>query len=199
MADLRITRKRVRNHFYYSWWKYLIAAVLCALAVTAGFDMTRYRPPKEKRLTFYVTCGHADAQAMEDALWPLLQARCPEQEELNVQNINLRSDDMYARMQFSTYLGAGEGDVLLLDTEEMDRLIGDDGPGEIFLDLSPYAASGVLRIDSTSEYRIPADSLTGLSAFGCDPAGAVLVVLQRSANPDTAAALIGLLQEQFGN
>ena len=206
MQSGRLTRSRVKNHFASSWWKYALAAALCAMGISMLFDMTRYRPPAEKKLSFYVTNGAVQGDALQQALWPALKERCPEQEELTVVSINLARDDMYARMQYMTYIGAGEGDLLLLSVEEYNRLCGTEGPSAALADLSAYAEAGVFTAggdalkgwDGNGVYGIQAGGLKGLSAFGNDPEGTVLAVLEHSKNKDTAAALIGLLQELYG-
>ena len=54
MADNRITKKRLKTHFAYSWWKYALAAVLSVMGVSLVFSATRYEPPADRQLTVYV-------------------------------------------------------------------------------------------------------------------------------------------------
>ena len=61
MADNRITKKRLKNHFAYSWWKYALAAVLGAMGVSLIFASTAYRPPADKQLTVYVLNDYVNA------------------------------------------------------------------------------------------------------------------------------------------
>ena len=208
-----MTKAAFRNHLRYSAWKYALALAVCAMGVSLLFDVTRYQPPEEHRVELYIVCSYAQADSVQAALFPALLACCPEVEELAVLDINLAREDMYSRMQLTTYLGAGQGDVLLAPPAEIDRLAA-GGLAEALVDLSPYIRSGVLQ-DAGSEsgeaaayrtaaedgseavYAVPAGGLTGLSAYGCDPSGAVLAVITNSHNPDAAAALIGLLQSMF--
>ena len=210
MADIRLTRRRIANHFRYTRWWYLVVALLCAFGLSALFSMTRYRPPREHLLSFYVTSGPVFAEQLQGALWPELQARRPEQEELTVVGINLRDEQMYARMQYATYLSAGEGDVLLLDRVEYDRLKMDATEGETFVDLGPAVHSGMIPRAKLSEmdaqmleqtgalYAVSADVLTGLMAFGCDTRGAVLTAPLNRPNTEAAEALIGILLDRYG-
>ena len=205
-----MTRTAFRNHLRYSAWKYVLALAVCVMGVSLLFDMTRYQPPREHRVELYILSSYAQADSLEAALFPALAARRPELEELTVLDINLEREDMYSRMQLTTYLGAGQGDVLLALPAEIDRLAA-GGFSEAFVDLSPWIRSGVLKegtagmaayraapADGTEAvYAVPAGGLTGLSAYGCDPSGAVLAVIKNSHNPDAAAALIGLMQEMF--
>ena len=210
MADNRLTTARIKNHLTYSWWKYLLCAVLCILGVDLLFAVTAYRAPEEKKIELYLCNGYADALALEEALWPELSARYPGQEELTVLNIDLTAGDIYAPMQFSTYVAAQQGDVCLLPASEVSRMAGDD-MASVFVDLTPYIGSGVIDVsalsdaqealipaaDGTGVYAIAADSLRGLDAYGCDPTGAMLCVMHYCGNLDTAAGVVGMLIELF--
>ena len=198
MADLRMNRRKLRNHLHYSGWKYVLSAIATVFLISFLFDVTRYRPPREHTTSLYLTTSYAMADRLEEELRPLLLSRFPEQEELNVLNIDLSQDDTYRRMQYTTYLGAGEGDVLLLSSEEYHHLVADNSVGDILVELSIYAKEGLLWLPEGEQYRVSADQLTGLSAYGCKISEAFLCVLQRSPNPRTAAGLIGILQEQYG-
>ena len=76
--------------------------------------------------------------------WPLLQARKPEQEKLTVININLTdSSNIYAPMQFSTYVAAQQGDLFLISRDEMLKITS-DGAQESLVELTPYLESGAI-------------------------------------------------------
>ena len=197
MADLRINRAKLRYHLHYSGWKYAVAAVACLGLVSLLFDVTRYVPPREKTVSFYVTTGFAQQDALRETLWPEIAERFPEQEALTVIRMNLEEGDMYSRMQYTTYLGAGEGDLLLVSRAEYGRLAGTGAETEAFCDLSPYAEEGLLRLAEGERFSVSAEGLTGLSDYGCGTEDAVLCVLSGSRNPRTAAGLIGILQARF--
>ncbi|MCR4708432.1 MAG: hypothetical protein K5746_10860 [Clostridiales bacterium] len=197
MADLRMNREKFRNHLHYSGWKYALAAALSIAIVSILFDATRYRPPREHTVSLYLTTSYCQADAMKEELAPLLIARFPEQEELNVLNIDLSQENTYLQMQYTTYLGAGEGDALLLSTREVERLFTGNSAEDVLADLSPYAEEGLLSMPEGERFRVPAESLTGLSRWGCKTEDAWLCVLARSPNIRAAAGLIGILQEQY--
>lgn len=210
MANHRVTVKQLKNHFVYSWWKYLLMLVLGCFGVDLLFSMTAYRAPEEKKIELYLCCSYADSTAVEVDFWPELHARCPDQEELTVLNINLASGDMYAQMQFSTYVAAQQGDVCLLPRSEFKKLT-QEGADDAFLELTPYIQSGVIDagdIDLSAGramsgageeglYGIPADTLYGLFDYSCDPENSMLCIMAYSGNNDTAAATIDLLLEKL--
>ena len=208
--DIRITKAKVKNHWHYSWWKYLVIAVVCALSVDMLFATTRYRPPANKKIELYLCNGYADAAKVQEELWPVFKAAAPDQEELMVVNIDLTGNDTYANMQFTTYIGAQQGDVLLLPVSYMKALV-QEGADEALYCLDEYQESGLLDIpgvdlskgvlpnsDGTSGlYVIPADSLYGLTQFNCDPAGSVLCVMGFTMNPENAVGVINLLFDMY--
>lgn len=210
MANHRISVGQLKTHFVYSWWKYLLVLVLGCFGVDLLFTMTAYRPPEEKKIELYLCSSYADSIAIEEAFWPELQARCPDQEELTVLNINLASGDIYAQMQFSTYAAAQEGDVCLLPRSEF-RKLAQDGADNAFLELTPYLEGGAIGVEdidlsggrAVSEageeglYGIPADTLYGLLDYSCDPENSILCIMAYSGNQDTAAVMIDLLLQKL--
>ena len=210
MADNRITKHRLKNHWTYSWWKYLAMAIVVVFGVNLAFSMTAYRPPEEKKLEVYMCNGWTDAQTMQSDLWPVVQELMPDQEELLVMNIDLTSDDTYVRMQYSTYIAAQQGDLLLIPRSEMKQLVGEEA-WTAFVDLTPYIESGVLNVgdvdlspamyaDANGEmkpYGIPTDTLFGLTDYGVDPADSMLVAMAYSGNEENVIRLMNVFMERF--
>ena len=210
MADNRITKKRLKNHFAYSWWKYALAAVLSVMGVSLVFTATRYEPPADRQLTVYVLNDYTDAETMQADLWARIKEAHPEQEALFVQNIDLTdSSNIYAPMQFSTYVAAQQGDVFLIPYDEMLKIVA-DSPEDALVDLTAYIESGVIDVSgldlsactmkkldgTTGIYAVPADQLYGLrTAYYNDAKGSVLCIPIYSQNQDTAAEAIRILME----
>ena len=211
MANQRLTKKRLKNHWAYSWWKYALAAAVSAMLVSVVFAVTEYRPPDDKKVEFYVLNSYMDTETMQADFWPQLQAKKPEQEKLTVININLTdSSNIYAPMQFSTYVAAQQGDLFLISRDELLKITA-DGADEVLVELTDYLESGAIDaqdIDlvkgtldrgdgTTAVYAIPADTLTGLSQYGNNPKDSLLCIPQYTQNADSAAALIELMLEKL--
>ncbi len=208
--DIRITKAKVKNHWHYSWWKYAAIAVVCTLVVNLIFTMTAYRPPANRKIEMYLCNGYADATKLHADLWPAFQEAAPDQELLTLVNIDMTGDDVYSNMQFTTYIGAQQGDLLLLPVSSVKKLVL-DGADNTFLDLSEYLESGELDVPGvdlsagmlptsdggTSLFAIPADSLYGLTDFTCNPAGSMLCVMGYTMNPENAVGMINLLFDRY--
>jgi len=210
MAENRITKKWLKNHWHYSWWKYMLVVVISIMGVNMLFTTTAYRPPEEKKVELYICSSYSDAMSLQTELSPLFFAEHPDQEELSVMNINLSSGDMYAAMQFSTYAAAQQGDVCMLPMSEVAKLSAEN-PEDAFLDLTPYIESGALDVQgidlrdttfTTPEgkqgiYGVPSDSLYGLLQHSTDPADGVLCVMIYSGNDENAVSMLDLLIRQY--
>lgn len=210
MAGFQQKKKVISNHLTYSWWKYLILVIVCVLGVDIVFTTTAYRVPEDKKIELYMLNGYADGMAMHAELWPAFSDAYPEQEELLVQNINILSSDMYAYMQFSTYVAAQQGDVCVMPVTEVKKLAAEGAEGA-FLELTPFVESGVIDpqdIDLTEGYMrssegieglyaIPADSLYGLLRYGTDPADSMLCIMAYNGNDEHAAAMVDMLIERY--
>ena len=204
MTVKKLSRKSILNYLMYSWWKYVVLVVVCVLGVDVLFTVTAYRVPEEKKVEVYILNDFIDSDRLQEQLWPELLAFDAAQEEMFVQNINLSSNDMYAYMQFSTYVAAQQGDVCLMPAAEVKKLAA-DGAEHAFLELTPYIerglidpmdidlAAGMMRSSEGVEglYAIPADSLYGLLELNNDPAGSMLCVLDYNGNDDASAAVLG--------
>ncbi len=206
----RVTKAWVKNHFHYSWWKYLMALVASTFGVSLLFAVTAYRPPEEKKIEIYLCSGYADTQAMYDALWPEILSVCPDQEELSVLNIDISSDDYYTQMQFTTYAGAQQGDLLLLPKDRMKELT-QDGADTMFTELTPYIESGALNtqgldlndvvyqseLGEDGVYAIPADHLYGLLDYSVVPRDTVLCVTGYSGNEENVIRVLNMMLEKY--
>lgn len=210
MADNRITRARLKNHWAYGWWKYLLMIVLVVMGVSVGFSVTAYRPPEDRKIEVFLCNGWADAVQFETELWPMLKEVAPDQEQLTAANIDLTSGDVYVNMQFSTYIAAQEGDICLLPRSEVKKLA-DDEAWSAFVDLTPYIENGQLARDDASYagltfpaehggegiFAIPADGLYGLTRYGIDPADGAFVIMAYSGNEENAVRLLEIIVDRF--
>ncbi|MBQ7825652.1 MAG: hypothetical protein IJ337_04780, partial [Clostridia bacterium] len=210
MADNRITKQRIKNHWAYSWWKYLVMCVCVVFGVNMFFTMTAYRSPENKKVELYLCSGWADSELAYADMWPMLQEVAPDQEELIIMNIDLVGQEYYTIMQFTTYIAAQQGDVMLLPKSEFAKYASEDAWG-MYAELTPYLEGGMLSADDIDLTRgklenasgeigvfgIPADTLYGLTDYGVDPADTVLVVTAFSGNEETCVKLVDAMVKRY--
>lgn len=110
-----ITLRSLKQHFTYSWWKYLLAVVASVALVSLLFDVTAPRTPDEKKVEFYVY-GSTNNELLPPLLEKIHQTEMQDMEEIS--SVTLAPDDTYGPMQLMTYLYAGEGDLYLLSKEQ---------------------------------------------------------------------------------
>ena len=196
---------RIKNHFAYGYWKYLILIVAAVFGWNLIYQTTEYRPPDEKRIDFYVASNTMDSNAVEAWLLEARQQAFPDMELMEAYTVMAGTEDPYAQMQLSTFIMAGEGDVYLLDEERFKSYASQGAMAP----LEDYVANGSLNVagldiargyvtvEDTGERHllgIPTDSLYGLiNRFGIDCRGAVLCVMVRSGNELNAVKFVDYL------
>ncbi len=200
-----LTSEKIRNHFAYGYWKYLILIVVAVAGWNLIYQTTQYRPPEDKRIDFYVASNTMDSDAMEAWLTDVRNTAFPDLELMEAYTVMTGTDDPYAQMQLSTFIMAGEGDVYLLDAERFKSYASQGAMAS----LDNYVVDGSLKVDGldvsggyvtisdTGERHllgIPADKLYGLvNHFGIDCRGMVLCVMVRSGNENNAVKFIDYL------
>ena len=110
-----VNKQTLKQHFTYSWWKYLLIAALAFGLVDLLYTVTAYRVPSEKKVEFYVY-GQINESGLQAYLDQVRETELPEMEEVSC--LQIIPDSAYGPMQLMTYLAAGEGDVYLLPHDE---------------------------------------------------------------------------------
>lgn len=201
MDSMKITKDRIRNHFEYSWWKYVLFAILAVFGWNLVYTTTAYRPPKDKKLDVYFVTSSIPSEQL-DGLREGILVRFAELEDAYCHSIVYTdSDNYYGSIQLTTYMGAQEGDVYILTRERFDTL----RQSGTFLPLDEAIADGQLRLGeidvsgetTTDEYGtvgvfgIPATALYGMmEAFAVDNRDLVLCVPIYSQNQPVAIGFI---------
>ncbi len=204
-----ITREKIRNHFQYGFWKYLLLVVLCLFLWNLLFTTTRYRAPESLKMEFFAdgySAPEADA-ALADLLQHIHAQVMPDMEEVTY--VKLGADDPYGAMQLTVWASAGQGDVFLLGHDRFLSL----AKGGAMVDLQPMLDDGLLHAQGldlaggrvmndetgrTAQYGIPADGLPGLDKYGLARQGAVLSVLAGGGNQAQAVRFLDYLLTHMG-
>lgn len=197
MQETKITKDRIRNHFTYGWWKYVLVIGAAIFGWNMIYTSSAYKPPREKRLDItFVTYALPD----EVTAWihDETMARYPEIEDSTIISIVYTPDDnYYGNMQLTTYAGAAEGDIYIMPRERFQSF----AQSAAFEPLDDAIADGTIRLGDidvtrttvTSEdgvraiYGIPAESLYGMMEYGIDNRDLVICIMSYS--PNIARAL----------
>ncbi len=206
-------RARVKNHFTYHFWKYIVLAALSVFVWDMVFTQTEYRPPRDRQISVYIQSSLAYSEVVEAFIQELWHESVPDMERVNAVLLSTSSlTDMYAVVQLTAYLAAGEGDIYMLTRDDFkafaargaflpletfvqDGQLGTQGIGlsagyvtpEAGLDASGDGASG----NPPRLYGIPTDTLTGFqSLIGVDSKNMVLSIA--AAHGDRKSVLIFL-------
>ena len=181
-----IDSRALKQHFAYSWWKYLLVAVLAFGLVDLLYSVTAYRAPAEKKVEFYVY-GVMDQEKLSGYME---NVRASEMEDMEVMTpLQLLDDDYYGSMQLMTYMAVGEGDVYLLPRDEF---VGGASAGSflplendtelmaLFDSAGISLQNGWRRNKETGEnhlYGIPQNKLPGLSRYASAQDGYISVIV----------------------
>ena len=137
-----ITKERIRNHFAYAWWQYVLLICLAIFGWNLLYTTTRYRSPNDQRLEWYYGGYQLDGEKNIDSLMDdLHQSLFSDLEEVEFRTVML--DQTYGSMQLMVWVSAGEGDLFMLDSEYFSQLAQSEG----FAELTPYIESGTLNVD----------------------------------------------------
>lgn len=206
MLKTPLTKERIKHHFTYGWWKYLIACGAVLFGVNLLFTMTAYRAPDELRVDVYVSASGANQEALQAYLDVAHAQALPDMEEVTaVTMMSNDGSDPYTTMQLSTYIMAGEGDIYLLSQNDFKAYAGQGG----MVSLDDYIASGALHTEGVAlekgivayqaeengpeekhVYGIPAEEMFGFWDFSIDNRGMVLCVMAASGNEANSVKLL---------
>ena len=196
-----VTSGKLKQHFTYSWWKYLLIAIAAFGLVDLLYSVTAYRPPRDKTVNLYVY-GYINEPVLTDYLDNTRQAEMADMEQLSY--VTLMVDDTYGPMQLMTYMAVGEGDLYLLPREEflnyaasgaLVPLENDSELMDIFNRAGASLQSGWRTETETGEthlYGIPQDKLPGLEQYAYAKDG-FLCQIASGGNQENASRFLRIL------
>lgn len=205
-----ITKKRIRNHFTYAWWQYVLLISVAIFGWNLIYTTTRYRSPEHLKVEWYcegVTSTETD-KMLNELMESVRLELFPDMEEVTFTSVAY--DDQYGDMQLMVWSAAGQGDLYTLSKSRFESLALNGG----MLELQPYIDDGTLNVDGIDlkngyvtdpetgkKYLmgIPADTLTGLEQYGIACTGRVMSVLSAGGNTDNTLKLMQWLIDHMAN
>ena len=202
-----ITMRKIRHHFQYAVWMYLLLAAIAMFGWNLIYTTTRYRPPENKQVEFYVQAGMNSEQPLNELADRIHKEVMPEMESVTSTLITI-TDDYYGNMQLTVWISAAQGDVYLLSRDYFKSF----AEGGAFMDLQPMIDNGTLNVSGldlsggtlrqtdsgvAGQYGIPADALKGFTADLIDPKNMVLCILYNNGNDEYSVKFLNYLLENL--
>ncbi len=213
MIDLKFTKERFVNHFYYAKWLYIIT-ILAALAVfSMVFTITRPIVPKEFRIDINFIGG--SVQEFTKDIWEKdILAQLPEdQQEVNIYSLGIGSGDNpsadYTVYEVLAARMAAKEDDLLIMPKSIYQSLASQGA---FIPLDDIAqkyeyAEGIDIEEYKLKYRegieendtqlhlfgLPMDNALGIVELGIDPRDKVAVILVYTENKENVLKVLDYL------
>ncbi len=196
-----VNARTLKNHFTYSWWKYLLVLLAGIFLVNLIFTVTAPRIPEDKKVEFYI-CGLADEQKLTSYLENVRLSEMPDMESLTY--VTLYQEETYGVMQLMTHMAAHEGDIYLMRRDDFlsyaangvfKPLEDDEELMSFFADAGVDLRRGwrtLSESDETHLYGIPADVLPGLS-YMCYADNGYLAVLDFNGNDENSMKFLRIL------
>ena len=188
-----LTKERLRNHFTYSLWKYVLLAAVAIFGWNLIYTMTAYRAPEEKKIVMGIYSYGSDENLtpyMEQVRTELM----PDMEELSAMFI--LPDTSYGAMMLTAHMYAQDCDIYVLPREQFQTYAAQSAfmPLEELLPdlLADLEAAGVslsrgYRADDETgekhQYAIPCGDLPGIqSMLQCDTSDMYIGVFFETGN-----------------
>lgn len=205
-------RFKLKNHIAYNGWKYALLVVFSVLSWSLIFTITEYRSPPELTVEAYFMSEYLP----DDQLAVILEEvkpYLPDMETVNILSPVMAGDEYSLQQYLMVKLGAGEGDVFVVDealfrqianqggAQPLDELILDGliKPGDIDLSSSTFA---IYEIDNDGNavvdpsvpehiYGLPMGTLYGfITENSYDIRGKYGIIMAYSRNQDNAAKML---------
>ena len=216
MIDVRFTKERFKNHFYYAKWMYVVFVALGAVIFSMVFTFTRPVVPKEFRID--ISIMGFTLQDAEKEIWEqeILAGLSEDQQEVNIYALSFGGSEGDSIGGYSVYeilaarMAAKEDDIYIMSKEiymglasqgaftVMDDIITDyEYPEE--LDLEEYKVE--LQDSEGTDgqphfYGLPLDNVMGLVDLGVDPRQSVIGILVYSENYDNALKAVDYIMNR---
>lgn len=202
-----ITRKKIRTHITYNFWKYILVIAAAIFGWDLLYSMTAYKSPEDKRIDLYIQSPLVTEQRAEAFFQPIWEERVPDMEVVDAIMLTSSTQDYYGSMQLTVYIMAQEGDIYMLSSSDFKSFASQG----VFLDLQPAIDAGKLHagdMDLSAGYvaliddnglptgerqlfGIPAASLGGLAeGLGLDTRDLVISVTAFNGNEDNVIAFL---------
>lgn len=206
---MNVNRKKIKTHFLYSSWIYILIIILSIMLWDIIYAMTEYRPPKDKVVELYVADNPIfDDQKFETVRAEIAETILKDMEEVNAFKLYATgSDDITGNMQINTYIMSGQGDVYIMGKERFQTY----AAGGAFLPLDTYIEKGSINkenydykrglatyIDNDDQkytvvYGISLKNTPSLKKYGIDTDNSYIAILYSSGNDINSVKMLNYI------
>lgn len=194
-----VTWKAIRQHFTYSWWKYVLLACLAVFGWNLAYTMTEYQPPDDKKVDMYVF-SYGENGLMDAYMEQIRTTYMSDMEQMLSYYVG--QDDTYTPMQLTTYVAAGEGHLYILPKSYFQSYAAqgaflplEDVPG--LTDSLTQAGVSFDRgwrtvVDDGEKhlFGIPLADFPGLKAYIYDPSDLYISIIVTNGNDDNSCKFL---------
>lgn len=203
-----ITLARLKTHLTYSWWKYLLAVVLCALGMNLFFTVTRARAREDQKIEWIIYGDMYNSAIFSGWMEKQRAENYPDQAEFVCENITLATDAAGAQA-FMVRVGvSGDGDLLIVPRASFENYAENglfmdlntlEGVPEALAEQKINAESGRWKGPDGAQhaYGIPVSRMPVLNSWFVDPSQDYLLCVRTSNGNETITTemLIRVLNE----
>ena len=198
-----LSKKRLQQHFQYSWWMYALSLILCIFLWDIVYTVTEPRTPENEKLEVYLY-AYGDSERAQQYLDVLREEQLEDVKEMTA--VYVMPDDSSGPMVLSTRIMAGEGDLFLLPRDTFQSYASQglfvaldeiEGIEETVESLGINAERGWRKNQDSGErhlYGIPVASIPELAAWSY-ASDMYLSVRVYNGNDENAIKLFRLLIE----
>lgn len=205
-----VTQQRLRDHFTYSWWKYVLLVIISFMLWSIAYAMTTPRAPEEKKIIVGLYGSGTDAN-LDDYMLEVQRIHLPEMEEMSPMDI--LPDATYGDMILTTRMIANECDIYILPTTQFQNWAGqgacqplDEVLPELISDLEEagISLSRGRRLNTDTQekhiYGIPCRDLPGaMNLLWCDPTDLYICVYHNTGNDENVLKFMDIFIRDLMN
>lgn len=201
MLKLGLSKTKLKNHFRYFVWIYVVVAVAAGALLNMAVTVAKNQSPPEAKLYSFI-CGDTISESYFYVFLEEMTDAFPEMTVVSCERLpyNVSGSMAYQyKQKFLTYLSSGYGDVMILPYEDFADLVkhGYFAPlendfAEYIDDIDPISLKTVtinLEEKGTHIYGIPLNHLE-FFPYTYDTSDKVIVLTDYSQNMDNARNLL---------
>jgi hypothetical protein len=216
MIETKITTQRLKDHFYYAKWLYVVFILTGVLVFSMIFTFTAPKVPGEYKVDVSVFATSLDDNASAEWQQEILSMLPEDQQEVNIYALGFGASSEESLGGYSPYeviaarMAAREDDIYIMPKDiylslaaqgafmEMDDVVGNyEYPEEVDLEEYKVSYSEDENVEGPLHYYgLPLDNSMGLVDIGVDPRERVIAILVYTESYDNAMVAVDYIMNK---